>query len=237
MTQTNNPQYAQYPYQMPPQAPQQPPIQPVMPPQRETKNKFLTFVLGLIPGAGQMYHGLLKRGTSLMLLFWGVIAIAAVTYIGVLNFLLPVIWFYSFFDTVNRMNTPVEELKLIQDDYILFHGLSETAEEKTSGNRTLHNAFRERHLIIGWGLILLAVWIFLNGFFGSSFFYYLAEDFLSPNAYGIVNGIVDMIPMLIVPIFCIIIGIRLISGGNGKTKKKNYDEYTIPEDENHGGQQ
>ena len=48
----------QYSYQMPPQPPVAPPIVPPvqMPPRKVTKNKFLTFVLALFPGAGQMYH-------------------------------------------------------------------------------------------------------------------------------------------------------------------------------------
>ena len=233
MTQTNNPQYAQYSYQMPPQAPQ-PPVPPPMPP-RETKNKFLTFVLGLIPGAGQMYHGLLKRGVSIMLLFWGVMAVSALTYLGVLNFLLPVVWFYSFFDTVNRMNLTLDELKMIPDDYIIFGGLSKKANPETPGGRAISGLVRGRHLLFGWGLILLAVWIFLNGFFSSSFFYYFAREFLAPDAYGIINGIVDLIPILILPIFCIVIGIRLIAGGGGKPTPKYYDEYTVPTDGDNGG--
>lgn len=51
---------------IPPYAPQTPP--PFVPPApaRQTKNKFWTVFWSFIPGAGQMYHGLMKRGISLM---------------------------------------------------------------------------------------------------------------------------------------------------------------------------
>ena len=33
------------------------------------KNAFLTFIFACIPGAGQMYYGYMKRGTSLLVYF------------------------------------------------------------------------------------------------------------------------------------------------------------------------
>lgn len=33
------------------------------------KSSFLTFCCALVPGAGQMYLGMMKRGASLMILF------------------------------------------------------------------------------------------------------------------------------------------------------------------------
>ena len=60
------------------------------------KSRFLSFVFGMIPGAGQMYLGYLKRGVSLMGLFGLITAVSSMFYLGVLTFLLPVIWFYAF---------------------------------------------------------------------------------------------------------------------------------------------
>jgi TM2 domain-containing membrane protein YozV len=39
------------------------------------KNSFLTFIFSLIPGAGQMYLGFMKRGLSLMSCFFFIILI------------------------------------------------------------------------------------------------------------------------------------------------------------------
>lgn len=258
-TQNSNPQYN---YQMPPQgpgvqgaggtvpprgpAPQQgmPPqgqgVQPPMPPRivipqppRQTKNKFLTFFFALLPGAGQMYHGLMRRGISIMFLFCGVIALATVTYMPVIAVLTPIIWFYSFFDAVNRMNMSVEELKMLEDNY-LFYDQTPKMPGKIAQNSTFQKIFKERHFIIGWTLIALAVWIFLNllfrgGYWPGSMWY----DLVGEHAYRAIRNILDLIPSLLIPVICIVIGVKLITGERKKKQDPpRYDEYTIPKDQN-----
>ena len=61
-------------------------------------------------------------GISLMLLFAGVIAVAALTYLAPLTILLPVIWIYTLFDTINRINMPLQELRLQPDEYMFLSG-------------------------------------------------------------------------------------------------------------------
>lgn len=203
----------QYNYQAPPpMPPRQPAIRP------RTKNKFFTFVFACIPGAGQMYHGLMKKGVSLMVLFWGLAGLSLATYMTVLTVLLPVIWFYSFFDTVNRMNMSLDELR-VQEDCFLF-GLD--GVETSKGFRQL---FRDRHLILGWGLIIAACWMMLNGFFNSYWGRQFWGNLLSERLWEVLSGFVDMLPALIVPTICIVIGLRLIKGDR---KKSPYNEYTIP---------
>ena len=85
------------------------------------KNGFLTFCLSFIPGGGLMYLGYMKKGLQNMLMF----AASVVCAIWLSNyyffdllrmifiFLLPVIWFYQFFDTMHalsRMRALVTEL-------------------------------------------------------------------------------------------------------------------------------
>lgn len=219
-----------YNYQMPPQMPPQPGNPPQRPvilnPPRQTKNKFLTFVLACIPGAGQMYHGLMKRGISLMLLFWGIIGVSVVTYLGVLNILLPIVWFYSFFDAVNRMNTPIDELKTIKDGYLFFDGRSQAFAGRMEGNSTFRRLFQERHLIIGWLLIAVAAWILINNLFGGWLGYSFWAPFIGESAYYALRDFVRTIPALVVPVVCVVIGIKLIVGE--RNRRPVYDEYTIP---------
>lgn len=70
------------------------------------KNRFLTFLFSLIPGAGHMYLGLMKKGVSLMLVFGLVFSLCNFLHFGLISFILPVIWFYCFFDslTLSRFN-------------------------------------------------------------------------------------------------------------------------------------
>ena len=197
-----------------------PPPLAAAPAQFRPKNKFLTFAFACIPGAGQMYHGLMKKGASLMLLFWGITGAAVVSYLGVLTVLLPVLWFYSFFDTVNRMNMSRGELQLLEDQFLF--GL-----DGLENSQGLRRIFRERHLIVGWVLIAAACWMLLNGFFTSYWGYHFWEQLLPERFFDLMRSFVEMLPSLVIPTVCVLIGLRLIKG-SGK-KAPVYNEYTVPD--------
>lgn len=84
------------------------------------KNVFLNFCFSCFPGAGQMYQGFIKKGVSIMTLFLGIIAIADILNVGELCFILPVIWFYSFFDAMNSNSLPDFEFAQLRDEFIIF---------------------------------------------------------------------------------------------------------------------
>lgn len=207
-------------------APPQVSVRPVVRPP-VTKNKFLTFLCALLPGAGQMYHGLLKKGLSIMLLFFGVIAVSSLTYLGPINLILPVIWFYSFFDTVNRMNMPAAELRMLQDDWLF----ATASDSPKLDGFSFSKLFRERHVLFGWLIILLAVWILLNSLFSAGWFgygFWVRTVGIAEGAYYMLRDAISFLPVLIIPALCVYLGAKLISGG--KKPKKTYDEYTIPEE-------
>lgn len=83
------------------------------------KNKFLTFCISLIPGAGEMYLGFYKTGVGIMVLFWGIMAFSEFLFPPSF-YLLPILWFYSFFHTNNLNHMPEDEFYALEDDY-LFH--------------------------------------------------------------------------------------------------------------------
>lgn len=62
------------------------------------RSKFIATLLSVIPGVGQMYLGLQRRGIQLMILFLGTFYIIDVIRLSLFLFLLPLIWFFSFFD-------------------------------------------------------------------------------------------------------------------------------------------
>ena len=86
---------------------------------KKKKNSFFTFIFSFLPGAGEMYMGFMKRGLSLMILFWGVIGLATTTRIDTLLFLIPIIMLYSFFDVHNLNTLTDEELFNIEDHYMI----------------------------------------------------------------------------------------------------------------------
>ena len=65
------------------------------------KGGFFTFICSLLPGAGEMYMGFFKQGISIMSLFFIMIVVSSWLELGPLMFVLPVLWFYSFFHVQN----------------------------------------------------------------------------------------------------------------------------------------
>lgn len=66
------------------------------------RSRGLVYLLAVIPGAGHMYLGLMRRGTEFMLLTLGLMALGGQfgRLLGTLMLLVlaPVVWFYSLFD-------------------------------------------------------------------------------------------------------------------------------------------
>lgn len=182
----------------------QPPVanMPVMParPIVKTKNKFLTFVCSLIPGAGQMYFGLYKKGVSILLLFVAVCVLASVLYMPSLTFLLPVIYFYSFFESVNRMNMPIEEVAFLKDDYILL-GSSGGELRKNM----LPRIFKRGNIWIGITVLIVGVYALVSTS-ASIINYYFYDSYI----YHVMRMITRWMPAIIIPAACIVIGLRLI---------------------------
>lgn len=82
------------------------------------KNGFLTFVFSLLPGAGEMYMGFFKQGISIMSAFFMLIFVSSWLNLGPLMFILPVLWFYSFFHVHNLASLRDEEFYSIEDKYL-----------------------------------------------------------------------------------------------------------------------
>ncbi|GAK40056.1 multi-tm2 domain protein [Paenibacillus urinalis] len=66
------------------------------------KSKVIATLLAAFPGAGHMYLGLQKRGLQLMLIFLGSIYVLDLLGLSLFLFLIPIIWFYSFFDGLQQ---------------------------------------------------------------------------------------------------------------------------------------
>ncbi|HLU21518.1 hypothetical protein [Lederbergia graminis] len=66
------------------------------------KSKAIATLLSIVPGAGHLYLGLQKRGIQLMVAFLFSIYILDVLRLGLFLFIVPIIWFYSFFDGLQK---------------------------------------------------------------------------------------------------------------------------------------
>lgn len=168
------------------------------------KGSFFTFIFSLLPGAGQMYQGFMKRGLSLMSIFFANIFLAAFLGIEYLLLGLPIIWFYSFFDALNLHSVPNDEFYAMEDDYIL---LPDFLKVKT---KLLQDKYRT---IIAIVLIVIGTSILWNNLF--DLFNWIMPEYM----YSIVRHFGRTFPQLLVGAAIVAFGIYLIRG-----KKKELDE-------------
>ena len=55
------------------------------------RNKFLVFCWAFIPGAGQMYLNMMKKGLAIMTLFWSIIAVTVLVRLDEMLLILPIV--------------------------------------------------------------------------------------------------------------------------------------------------
>lgn len=160
------------------------------------KGKFLTFCFSLIPGAGHMYLGFMKQGLSLMTLLCATCFFSFILNMGPLLFFLPVLWFYSFFDALNKNSMKDEDFYKLEDNYLFnmdFSSFSSLLQGK------FRNVFAITFILIGISLLF-------------SNFTYMSRYIFGWGFYNVFSYYFGRIPQLILAIFIIFVGIRLIQG-------------------------
>lgn len=105
------------------------------------KNGILTFLFASVPGAGQMYQGYMKRGLSLITLFF--LCIMAGMLLEPLVLTALIVWMYSFFDTFN-LRAQFIAGTAPADDYLVHFNTKDAR---------LTLFFRDSHKLVGWALI------------------------------------------------------------------------------------
>ena len=178
---------------------------------KKQNHGFWVFIFSLIPGAGEMYMGFKKQGLSIMLLFWGSIALASITGLGWLAMFLPVIWFYSFFNVHNLKSLSEEEFYSVDDNYILHM-------DQFSGNM---GKFLQKHRnVTAWVLILFGICILWSRF--TALLYLIVPVELADYAYEICNNL----PQIVIAAGIIAAGIYLLTQQKKKLEKEeNKDEH------------
>ena len=63
------------------------------------KHGLMLFITSCLSGCGQMYQGYMKRGLSLLLLFFALLAVSGFLGLAPVALFLPVVWIYAFFDS------------------------------------------------------------------------------------------------------------------------------------------
>ena len=172
------------------------------------KNKFLTFCFSLIPGAGEMYLGFYKMGISLMCIFGIVSALTGVLNSPALMFLLPVIWFYSFFHVHNLNGLPDEEFYALEDNWII----------PVDPNTFVFNDWLRKYRKLVAGILILfgvsILWNILTDFTREMMWMLHVPDPIRNFIFRTSNTISQGVIALLI----IVLGIRMI-----KSKKEDLD--------------
>ena len=159
------------------------------------KDKVLTVLFSLLPGAGHMYMGFMKMGVSYMSAFFIVIFLSSWLDIGPLLFLIPVLWFYSFFDSINKRFSSDEEFAAYEDRYPF-------SREAIAGKRFQKSG----RLAAGLVLLVLGVimlWKNLLQWF---------SPVIPEPVYLALSSATRSAPQIIFAAIIIVIGVRLIMG-------------------------
>ncbi len=164
------------------------------------RSKFWTIVFAFLPGAGHMYNGFMKLGVSFMGLFFGIWFVASVINIGPLAFLAAVVWFYSFFDCINKVFQDDEEFYAQEDRYLF------TGEQLERMNIKI---FREGNLLVGVILVVIGIYALWNNVVLA---YLSGLGILSPEIYQGIVYIGKLVPQLIIGGLIIWAGVALIIG-------------------------
>ena len=117
---------------------------------KQHKRGLFLFLCSCIPGCGQMYQGYMKRGSSLMLVFWGWLTVVFFFGLDIMLFMLFPIWLYTYFDSYN-LRTHLENGTAGEDEFLF--GLSDVDSEK------INALCRERHSLLGWILVALGLYM------------------------------------------------------------------------------
>lgn len=189
----------------------------------QKKNKVLFFIFSVIPGAAHMYMGLVKRGIAIMCMFIAAIGLAILTFTDVLLLILPVVWFYSFFDAWNKYHLPEEKFEKIQDDF--FFMLNVVPENIKNDPRI--KKISSKGLLKGLGVvsIFIGAYIIIDRVLLSLFGYFTNTGIIA----AIISDVARRIPQIAIAALLIFVGVKLIT--NKKQQLESEDENSDKEDE------
>lgn len=165
---------------------------------RFKRNKFITFLFSLIPGASHMFMGFMKKGISIMAIFVAVCVVAGFFNTPLFAIVLPIIWFYSFFSSMNLRALDDDKFLTIEDDYIIDVEHLYKKNFKLSGNIRLY---------AGIGLLLFGSYVLFNNFVME-----IVRVFDLFYRFQWVYQLIRNLPQLIVGGIIVAIGVRLIMG-------------------------
>lgn len=167
------------------------------------KSSGLTFIFSLLPGAGHMYMGFMKTGLSFMAMFFFIIFLGSFFSVGSFLIIEPLVWFYAFFDCMNKASLNDEEFLLIEDKYLF------SMDKILELNEGL---IKKNKFVVGCAVLVLGIYLLWNSILQR------LCSVIPQFEYDILVNMSRAIPQVVISIIIIFIGIKLIIG-----KKKESD--------------
>jgi hypothetical protein len=181
------------------------------------KNGILTLLFACIPGAGQMYQGYMKRGLSLITLFF--LCIMAGMLLEPLVLTALIVWMYSFFDTFN-LRAQFIAGTAPADDYLVHFNTKDAR---------LTLFFRDSHKLVGWALIALGAMVAYQNIIMRVLGDVMWRWGQNSPFFRAVYLMLDELPEVVVCVALVVCGLWLVRGPKGKkVHRKKAEE---PEDE------
>lgn len=171
------------------------------------KNSFLTFIFSTMFGAGHMYMGFMKQGISIMTAAVLIIAAGNWTRLGIIFLALPVLWFYSFFDAINKMTLPDRIFQTLEDHYLFL---------PTQDNAPLKHLITKYEKAIAIFLILIGATVLCDNLL--NFVADQTERYINSGLSDFIRSLRWNGQKILFSVVIIIIGVKMISG-----KKRELD--------------
>lgn len=181
------------------------------------KNGILTLLFACIPGAGQMYQGYMKRGLSLITMFF--LCIMAGMLLEPLVLTALIVWMYSFFDTFN-LRAQFIAGTAPADDYLVHFNTKDAR---------LTLFFRDSHKLVGWALIALGAMVAYQNIIMRVLGDVMWRWGQNSPFFRAVYLMLDELPEVVVCVALIVCGVWLVRGPKGK--KVHCKKAEEPEDE------
>ena len=178
------------------------------------KNKILFFLFSLIPGAAHMYIGLVKRGLVIMLALVAGAGLAMMADTPAFLLVLPVLWFYSFFDAWNKYHLSEDKLAKVQDDFLFF--LNAMPENVRSDPRFKKVASANVLKVGGIVAIIAGAYLIWD-----QIIVRVLIRLLSDTGAEILSQISYKLPQVAAAVILIVVGIKLISHKKRELERKN----------------
>ena len=183
------------------------------------KNGILTLLFACIPGAGQMYQGYMKRGLSLITLFFLCI-MAGMLLLEQLVLTALIVWMYSFFDTFN-LRAQFIAGTAPADDYLVHFNTKDAR---------LTLFFRDSHKLVGWALIALGAMVAYQNIIMRVLGDVMWRWGQNNPFFRAVYLMLDELPEVVVCVALIVCGLWLVRGPKGKKVHRREPEETEDED-------